>query len=259
PAGTLNAAPSAITGPRRASCGSRSQFAEFIACQMPVKSGLPSALRGIAPLWARPDTGRTMETRTPAAAITPATRIASPLRVRISPPRSRSMQHLRRGAKSYPLIRALSRISFAQHRRSRRRTAVRSTSAASSADPRALHVPQTTIELAVELGRLARIPVASVTALAGLLEIVGRVPQLLDVPAPHDVHRLETDVSQGLDSGVPFHGIGFDFCGDLIRRQFHRVRACAVVQIAGRSEQPRNFEQVRAFRQRDRCNPDSFP
>src|SRR6185436_18778742 len=42
----LNAAPSATTGPWRASCAWMSQFAVFIACQIPVRFGLPSAVRG---------------------------------------------------------------------------------------------------------------------------------------------------------------------------------------------------------------------
>ena len=46
PAGMLNAAPSATTGPIRAACVWMSQFAVFITCQMPVKFGLPSLVRG---------------------------------------------------------------------------------------------------------------------------------------------------------------------------------------------------------------------
>ena len=46
PGGTLNAAPSANTGPCRATCASRSQFAVLFACQMPLRSGVPSGVRG---------------------------------------------------------------------------------------------------------------------------------------------------------------------------------------------------------------------
>ena len=42
----LNAAASATTGPMRASCGSRSQFAVLFACQMPLMFGVPSGVRG---------------------------------------------------------------------------------------------------------------------------------------------------------------------------------------------------------------------
>ena len=42
----LNAAASATTGPMRASCGSRSQFAVLFACQMPLRSGVLSGVRG---------------------------------------------------------------------------------------------------------------------------------------------------------------------------------------------------------------------
>src|SRR5713101_7323256 len=49
PAGTAPAAPSATTGPDRAACSWRSQFAVLRACQMPFKLGLPSAVRGALP------------------------------------------------------------------------------------------------------------------------------------------------------------------------------------------------------------------
>src|SRR5437016_4083345 len=37
--------PCCVTDPGRASCACRSQFASFSACQMPLKSGFPSAVR----------------------------------------------------------------------------------------------------------------------------------------------------------------------------------------------------------------------
>ena len=46
PGGTLNAAPSANIGPWRATWASRSQLAVLLACQMPLRSGVPSAVRG---------------------------------------------------------------------------------------------------------------------------------------------------------------------------------------------------------------------
>ena len=42
----LKAAASATTGPMRASCGSRSQFAVLLACQMPLMFGVSSGVRG---------------------------------------------------------------------------------------------------------------------------------------------------------------------------------------------------------------------
>ena len=82
----LNAPPRAMTGPRLASCASRFQFAVFIACQMPVKSGLPSAVRGSAVFRPCPDTVRTVPARNAAARAATATRIAIPCRIRILTP-----------------------------------------------------------------------------------------------------------------------------------------------------------------------------
>src|SRR5438309_11447714 len=107
---------------------------------------------------------------------------------------------------------------------------------------RALEVAQTTIELAVKLGGFAGIPVASVTVFTRLFEIIGRVPQLVHILAPYDVEGFETDISQRLDSRVPFHRIGFELRRDLIRRQLHRGRADAVVQISRRGERPWHLE-----------------
>ena len=61
PGGTLNAAASATTGPMRASCGSRSQLAVLFACQMPLRSGASSGVRGARYAWllaARPSLRR---------------------------------------------------------------------------------------------------------------------------------------------------------------------------------------------------------
>src|SRR5215471_12017079 len=52
PGGTENSAPSCEKGPGAAPCPSISQFAEFTACQIPFKSGLPSFVRGARYCWA---------------------------------------------------------------------------------------------------------------------------------------------------------------------------------------------------------------
>src|SRR5688572_6977142 len=93
----LNAAPSATTGPIRAAWVWMSQFAVFIACQMPVKFGLPSLVRGTCGAWAI--------VAAPAAATIAAAASASvPTRYRISFPRFRTRggnsnqsRHLQRG------------------------------------------------------------------------------------------------------------------------------------------------------------------
>src|SRR5215475_2152685 len=52
PGGTENSAPSCQKGPGAAPCPSIFQFAEFTACQIPFKSGLPSFVRGARYGWA---------------------------------------------------------------------------------------------------------------------------------------------------------------------------------------------------------------
>ena len=46
PPGTAESAPSSRTTLGPAECGSTSQWAEFIACQIPFRSGRPSGVRG---------------------------------------------------------------------------------------------------------------------------------------------------------------------------------------------------------------------
>src|SRR5437764_884804 len=75
---------------------------------MPVKSGLPSAVRGIAVLWAWPDAGMKVP-RSTAATAAPAARMASRIRVPMSPPPIALTEHLCRGAKKYPFTWSLSR------------------------------------------------------------------------------------------------------------------------------------------------------
>ena len=70
-AGTGTTGPGRIARAGRAVCASMSQLAVFSACQMPFKSGLPSAVRGITGAGAWPDTGRAVTaSAAPAAAAT---------------------------------------------------------------------------------------------------------------------------------------------------------------------------------------------
>src|SRR6185436_19733200 len=86
----------------------------------------------------------------------------------------------------------------------------------------AVELLETPIEL-LQQSLVAGIPVLDVTALTGLVEILGGVPQLPGVPLLHDLEDLEADVSQRLDLGIPEHRIGLELGQDLRRRQFLRV------------------------------------
>src|SRR5438874_3412139 len=101
-------------------------------------------------------------------------------------------------------------------------------------------------ELLIELGAFARIPVAPMTCLTRLVEILADVPQLVDVFSLDDVDRFERHIPERLDACVPFDRITFDFRGDLCRRQFDRIRSGAVVLVSGRRERSTNPEQIRA-------------
>src|SRR5262245_8695964 len=118
---------------------------------------------------------------------------------------------------------------------------------------------QAAFEVLIELRVLARIPVAAVARFAGFVEVLADVPQLLDVFSFGHVEGLESHVSERLDSRVPLDRVAFDFRGDLRRRQLDRVRAGAVVLVAGRRERPLHLEQVDAFDERDRAGADLVP
>src|SRR5215510_14359743 len=90
----------------------------------------------------------------------------------------------------------------------------------------------------------ARVPIAAVTILAGLVEIVAGVPEFLHVLALHDVQHFESYIPQGLDSRIPLDGVLLDFGHDLVWGQFGRIRPRAVVQISLWRERPANLEQV---------------
>src|SRR5216117_1382572 len=73
-------------------------------------------------------------------------------------------------------------------------------------------------ELLIELGAFTRVPVAPMTRLTCLVEILADVPQLVDVFSPDDVERFERHIAERRDSCVPLHRITFDLRGDLRRR-----------------------------------------
>src|SRR6267142_4319490 len=118
---------------------------------------------------------------------------------------------------------------------------------------------QAALELLIELGAFAWVPVAPVTRFTRPVEILADVPQLVDVFSLDDIERFERHISERLDSGVPLHRITFDLRGDLRRRQFHRVRAPAVVLVSGRGERSTDPEQIRPFCKRDRPDADLVP
>src|SRR5215468_2581400 len=118
---------------------------------------------------------------------------------------------------------------------------------------------QTAFELLIELRILARIPVAAMARLACLVEVLADIPQLLDIFPLGYVERLERHVSERLDACVPFHGITLDFRGDLRGRELDRVRARAVVLVAGRGERPLDLEQVDALHERHRAGANLVP
>src|SRR5215510_13511198 len=93
---------------------------------------------------------------------------------------------------------------------------------------------QLRIQLAIELGCLAGIPVASMAALASDIEVFTRIPQFGNVFPLDDVQYLKADISKGLDSCVPLDWVFVDLRRDLVRRQFNGIRSDAVIQIAGR-------------------------
>jgi len=115
------------------------------------------------------------------------------------------------------------------------------------------------LQLPIELGAFAWIPVAAMARLARLVEILADVPQLGDVLPLRDVERLERHVSQRFDARIPLDGIALHLGGDLRRREFDGVRAGAVVFVAGRRERPPNLEEVRAFGERDGAGADLVP
>src|ERR1700676_1579201 len=85
PGGTLKAAPSATTGPGRATCAWISQLAVFMASQIPVRFGLPSAVRGALYVWPWLDAGIIVPRKIAAETAAAAKRIAPPTRTRIWP------------------------------------------------------------------------------------------------------------------------------------------------------------------------------
>lgn len=73
------------------------------------------------------------------------------------------------------------------------------------------------------------------TSLARLIQVLG-VPQLVDIPPFDNVHHLEADVAERLDSGIPFDGILVDLRGDRRGRELHGVRPRTVVLVTYRGE-----------------------
>src|SRR5215510_14979181 len=106
---------------------------------------------------------------------------------------------------------------------------------------------QLRIKLAIELGCLAGIPVASMAALASDIEVFSGIPQFGNVLPLDDIQYLKADVSKGLDSCIPLDWIFVDLCRDLVRRQFSSIRSDAVIQIAGGRKRSPNLQQVRPF------------
>src|SRR5437588_12579611 len=99
------------------------------------------------------------------------------------------------------------------------------------------------LELAIEpvqQGFFTGIPVLEMTSLAGMIEILTGVPQLLHVLSLHDLHHFEADVSQRLNLRIPQHRVGFELLFDSSGRQLLRVGAGAVVLVSRWSEGARD-------------------
>src|SRR6187431_2980056 len=78
-----------------------------------------------------------------------------------------------------------------------------------SVGTRAVQFGEATIE-PFEQEPIARVPVFDVTAFAGLVEVFTRVPQLFGGLPLDDVERLQPDVAQRLNLGLPEHRVLLD-------------------------------------------------
>jgi hypothetical protein len=86
--------------------------------------------------------------------------------------------------------------------------------------------PARSFALLLEQLVLVGVPEFQVAVFASRVQVVGRVPQLLNVFSLHDIEDLEPNVPQRLDSGIPLDGIPLEFRRNLIGREFGGIRLC---------------------------------